>query len=79
MREQDQADRDRPPSAVRRPALSGRQRWPMHGHPGLDVVGPPHFALREFGDRLREVGAARQLVGALPADGAEPDPDLVGA
>lgn len=47
--------------------------------PLVTVCGASDLALREFGFGFREVGAAGDLVGALPADSAETDADLVGA
>jgi len=42
-------------------------------------IGSPDLALREVGYGLGEVGAAGDLVDALPADSAQADADLMGA
>lgn len=47
--------------------------------PLVDVFGIPDCALREISYGFREVGVAGDLVGALPADSAKTDADLVGA
>ena len=46
-------------------------------HPRLDVVGRPHLALGQVGDRLREVGTTGDLVRTLPTDATEANADLV--
>jgi hypothetical protein len=43
--------------------------------PRFDVVGEPDLAVRQVGDRFREVPAGGELVDALAADSAQPDPD----
>jgi hypothetical protein len=63
---------------VCRAALSGGL-GAVIADPVVDVVGSPDFALGKVGYGLREVGAARDLVYALPADSAQADPDFMGA
>ena len=47
--------------------------------PLFDVAGEPYLAGVQVGDRRWKVRPSGQLVRALPADPAEPDPDLVSA
>jgi len=48
--------------------------------PVVDVVaGSPDLALRDVGYGAGEVGAAGDLICALPADSAQADADLMGA
>jgi hypothetical protein len=51
----------------------------MDFHPRLDIVGRPHLALRQVGERLREVGTAGDLVCPLTTDPAQADANLVRA
>lgn len=51
----------------------------MVADPVVDVVGSPNLALREIGYGLGKVGAAGDLVDALPADAAQAEADLMGA
>ena len=60
-----------------RAALSGLGA--VLADPVVDVVGGPDLALCKVGDGPREVGAAGDLIDALPADSAEADADLMGA
>jgi hypothetical protein len=59
-------------------ALSVRLRA-LRVYPVVDVFGFPDLALREVGYGSGEVGAAGDLVDALPADSAQADADLMGA
>ena len=60
-----------------RAALSGLGA--MLADPVVDVVGGPDLALCKVGYGSGEVGAAGDLIDALPADSAEADADLMGA
>jgi hypothetical protein len=60
-----------------RAAMSVRL-WAVLTDPVIDVIGPPDLALRKVHHGPGEVGAAGDLVGALSADSAQTDADLMG-
>jgi hypothetical protein len=67
------------PGRRRRSVLGVVEVVPVDLHPRLDVVGEPHLALRQIGDRLGEVGPTGDLVRTLPTDPTQSDSDLVRA